>query len=365
VTRASDRRRPRPRATGRFLLYGATGFSGKLVAERARQQGLAPILAGRDAARVRRLASELDCPPRAFALDAADRIAAAVRDVDVVLNAAGPFAATARPLLDACLRVSVHYLDIAGELPVLEEIAQRSAEAQRRGVMIMPAVGFVVVPSDCLAAHVARRLPTAQFLSIGVSRADALSRGSWRTILDQWSATVAVRRDGVLTAVPIGQRERRFDYGRGPRPSAAVSWGDIATAHRTTGIPNVETYLEVSPSERAMFRFSGRLLGLMESTRLRQWLRAPSALLPEGPTAQQRADGGRAFVAEARDAQGRRVRSRLRTPEAYSFTAATAVAVVERVLHGDLRAGFQTPAGAYGPDFVLTIPAVAREDLPD
>jgi len=350
--------------SGRFMLYGATGFSGTLVAERAQQMRLAPILAGRDAERVRHAARALGCRHRALALDEPARLAAALRDVDVVLNAAGPFSATARPIVDACLRTSTHYLDLAGEVPVLEQIAQRDAEAKTSGVMLMPAVGFVVVPSDCLVAHVARRLPGARHLSIGVSRTDALSRGSLQTILEQWSDTVAVRRAGTLATVPIGQLERRFDYGRGPRPSAAVSWGDIATAHHTTGIPDVEVYLEVSPSERAMFRLSSRLGRLLESAPVRQWLRIPGALLPQGPTAHQRAAGVRVIVAEARDASGRRVRSRLRTPDAYELTAATALAVVQRVLRGDLRVGFQTPARVYGPDFVLTIDGTAREDLP-
>lgn len=345
------------------MLYGATGFSGKLVAELARQRGLSPILAGRDGSRLTHVAAELGCEHRVLPLDEAERLTAALRDVEVVLNAAGPFAATARPILDACLRMSTHYLDIAGELPVLEEIARRDAEARASGVMIMPAVGFVVLPSDCLAAHVARQLPGAQDLSIAVSRTDAVSRGSLKTILQQWTDTVAVCRGGVLTAVPSGQLERRFDYGRGPGRSTAVSWGDLVTAPHTTGIPNVEVYLEVSPSERAMFRLSNRLGPLLESAPVRQLLRMPADLLGEGPTVHQRAARGRVIVAEARDAAGRCVRAWLRTPEAYGFTAATALTVVERVLNGELRIGFQTPARVYGPDFVLTMDGVAREDL--
>jgi short subunit dehydrogenase-like uncharacterized protein len=345
------------------MLYGATGFSGRLVAELARRRALSPLLAGRDAARLTRVAAELGCAHRVVPLDDAERLTAALRDVDVVLNAAGPFAATARPLLDACLRTATHYLDIAGELPVLAAIARRDGEARASGVMLMPAVGFVVVPSDCLAAHVARRLPGAQHLSLAVSRTDVLSRGSLTTVLEQWSDTVALCRDGVLTAVPSGQLERRFDYGRGPSRSTAVSWGDLVTAPHTTGISNVEVFLEVSPSERAMFRLSSRLGPLLESAPLRRLLRLPVDLLGDGPTVQRRAASGRVIVAEARDAAGRCARARLRTPDAYGLTAAAALAVVERVLNGELYTGFQTPARVYGADFVLTVEGVAREDL--
>jgi short subunit dehydrogenase-like uncharacterized protein len=348
----------------RFLLYGATGFSGTLVATLARQRGMAPIVAGRDPGRVRRLAAQLGCEHRVISLDQPEQLAAALHDVHVVLNAAGPFTATAAPIVDACLRTSTHYLDVAGEVPVLDAISRRDATARTTGVMLMPAVGFVVVPSDCLAAYVTRKLPGARRLAIAVSRTDVLSRGSAKTILEQWSDVVTVRRAGVLTSVPIGQRERHFDYGRGPRQSAAVSWGDVVSAYHTTGIPDVEAYLEVSPAERAMFRLGPRLTPLLDTTPLRRLLRFQAELLSEAPSARHRASAGRVVVAEVRDASGQCARARLRTPEAYGFTAASALAIVERVLHGDFEAGFQTPARVYGADFVLGLEGVVREDLP-
>ncbi|MDX2169765.1 MAG: saccharopine dehydrogenase NADP-binding domain-containing protein, partial [Deltaproteobacteria bacterium] len=325
------------RPPGELLLYGATGFSGRLIAQRACALGLSPILAGRDAARLGGLARELGCEARAVGLEDAARLAATLDGVAVLLNAAGPFTATTAPLVEACLAAGVHYLDISGEVPALAALARRHAQAAACGVMILPAVGFVVLPSDCLAAHVARRLPGATALTIAVSRTDALSRGSRRTILEQWGSIVAVRRNGVLTSVPIGTRERRVDFGRGARPTAAVSWGDVVTAFHTTGIPNIETYLEVSPAERALFRFNQQLSAIGGQAALRPLLGLPAALLGEGPSAQQRAGGSRVIVAEASDADGCTVRARLRTPEAYGFTALTAVAVAQRVLRGEQR----------------------------
>jgi short subunit dehydrogenase-like uncharacterized protein len=228
--------------------------------------------------------------------------------------------------------------------------------------MLMPAVGFVVVPSDCLGAHVARRLPAARRLAIGISRTDLVSRGSAKTLLAAWSDSIAIRRGGRLAAVPAGTLERCFDYGRGPSGSAAVSWGDVVTAHHTTGIADVETYLEVSPSERAMFRSQRSVPAAFRSAPVRRLLELQTKLLPEGPDVRRRAAARRVIVAEASDSAGRCARARLTTPEAYSFTAASALAVVERVLGGDFRPGFQTPALVYGPDFVLGIEGVVRED---
>lgn len=346
----------------RAMLYGATGFSGTLIAEAARQRRLPLLLAGRDAGRLSRVARRLHCPHRVLPLDEPEPLAAALAGVEVVLNAAGPFAATAPPLLEACLRSGTHYLDIAGELPVLELLARCDGEARARGVMVMPAVGFVAVPSDCLAAHVARRLPGAQRLTIAISRTDAVSRGSMKTILANRWDTAAVRRAGRLAALPTGALERRIDYGGGPRRSLAVSWADLVTAHHSTGIADIEVLLEVSPSERALIRLGGPLRDMLAAP-MRELLAIPLELALPGPTPRQRGAGSRVVVAEARDRRGGCVRARLRTPDAYAFTAASAVAVVEQVLGGEWRAGFETAGRLYGPDFVLTLAGVAREDL--
>ena len=354
----------RPRAAApRTLLYGATGFSGRLIAEAARARGLPLIVAARADEPLRALADRLGCPARAFTLDDPRRVDAALADVDVVLNAAGPFAATAGRLFDACLRTRTDYLDITGELPVFAALARRDAEASARGVMAMPGVGFVVVPSDCLAAHVARRLPDARHLVLAVSRTDTVSPGSLRTVLASWSGTATLRRGGALVQIPTGTHERRIDYGRGPSRSTAVDWGDLITAHRTTGIPDIEVLLEVSPAERAMFRLSRHVGPLVSASAAAPWLQRATAILPE-PTAGQRAPGERLAVAEARDGRGRRARARLRTPDAYAFTASSAAAVIDRVLRGERAAGFQSPARLLGADFVLSLAGVVRDDLP-
>jgi short subunit dehydrogenase-like uncharacterized protein len=266
-------------------------------------------------------------------------------------------------MVDACLRTGTHYLDIAGEIPVFEDLHRRDAEARSRGVMIMPGVGFIVVPSDCLAAHVARKLPRAQHLAIGISRSTLLSRGSVKTIIELWRDTVRVRRHGAMVSVPIGHWEREFDYGRGPRVSAAVSWGDLFTAFQTTQIPNIEVYHEVSPSERAAFRLSRYLGPLLESAAWRRLLEMQTGLLPDGPSGPERGADRRVIVAEAEDDSGHAARCRLTTPDAYGFTAVTALTVVERVLNDHLASGFQTPARVYGPDFVLACEGAVREDV--
>jgi short subunit dehydrogenase-like uncharacterized protein len=172
-----------------------------------------------------------------------------------------------------------------------------------------------------------------------------------------------VRRDGRIASVAPGTLERSFDFGDGPRPGTCVGWGDVATAWYTTGIPNVEVYFEATPPVRAMLASLGLFGWLLATPPWRAWLSAGAELLPEGPTAEERAAVTMVVVAEAEDARGRRAVSRLRTPEAYTFTATTATAIARRVLAGDVEPGFQTPGRHFGPELVLALPAVTREDL--
>lgn len=346
-----------------LLLYGATGYTGGLVANEAMRRGLRPILSGRSEPKLKALAERLGLEYRVALLEHPARLDAALHDVDVVLNLAGPMVRTASPLVAACLRTGTHYLDVSGEVPVLEAVRRRDAEARQRELMLMPAVGFDVVPSDCLAAHVAARLAGATHLYIAVGNLAMLSRGSAKTFIEFAGRPMRVRRNGELCGVPSGTRERVFDYGYGERLSSLVTWGDLASAYYTTGIPNIETYFETNPSLRSALQLS-RLFGRALTTPVWQtWLNAYAQMRAEGPSEEQRASRFTVIVAEAEAAGGRRAVSRLRTPDAYTFTSLCAVDVAHRALEGDLEPGFQTPARVYGADFAIRFPGVSREDV--
>jgi short subunit dehydrogenase-like uncharacterized protein len=346
-----------------LLIYGATGYTGELVARRAVADGLRPILAARHEAAVAALAGELGLAHRAFALDRADAID--LSGVGVMLSCAGPFSETAGPLVDACLRERAHYLDITGEAAVFESVAARDAEAIAAGVMLLPGVGFDVVPTDCLAAHLAARLPTATELRLAFTVSGRMSRGTALTSLAGAKRGGLVRRDGALVRVPVAHRTIAVDFGSGARvPAVAIPWGDVFTAHVTTRIPNIEVYAALPRSTRAALRASRWLGPLVSSGPVRRlaekWVRARV----KGPSAQERAAGETRIWGEARDAAGATVVSRLRTPEPYQLTVETAVAIAKRALDGDAAVGFQTPARAYGADFVLGFDGVSRQDEP-
>jgi len=357
-----------PTERGDFLLYGASGYTGELIARRVAGAGLRPVLAGRRADAIVPLARELGLPHRVASLDDAASLDAAITaigsDHPLVLNCAGPFAHTARQVADACLWRRAHYLDITGEMAVFEAMAARSGEAERAGVMLLPGVGFDVVPSDCLAAHVARRLPSATRLVIAIQGIGRLSRGTALTSIENIGAGGAVRRAGRIVRVPAAWKTRTVDFGGGrPVRVTTMPWGDVSTAYHSTGIPNVEVYMTVPAGMRRVMRYGRFVLPLLASPPVQRWLVDRVRRGPAGPTADQRVRGRSRFWAEASDENGARAAARLLAPEGYELTVRTAVECVRRVLRGEARPGFQTPSRAFGADLVLAIDGVTREDV--
>jgi short subunit dehydrogenase-like uncharacterized protein len=345
-----------------LLLYGANGYSGALIARALVEAGSRPILAGRDAGSLERLAGELALPFRVATLGNPGDLDRALDGVAAVLHAAGPYSSTAEPMLEACLRAGVHYLDLTGEIEVVEYLAGQNGRALERGIMVMPGVGLDVVAGDCLALHTASRVGRPVRMAMGVHGLRLVSRGTARTIVEAAGGGLS-RRDGRITSLPLGSLERFFDFGWGPTACLNVSWADVATAYYTTGIPTVEVFCEAILPLR-LLAMSNRMMGpLMKLPPWQAWMKAHVDVLPPGPDAETRRAGAAVFVVEIDDADGRRAISRLRTPEAYTFTAMIAPVIASRVLAGDFEPGFQTPARVYGADLPLSFDGVRREDL--
>jgi short subunit dehydrogenase-like uncharacterized protein len=349
--------------TGPWLLYGANGYTGELAARLAVARGHRPILAGRSAAGVCALSDGLRLERRLLSLDEPRRIDEALAGMSLVLHCAGPFSRTSKPMADACLRTHTHYLDLTGEVEVFEALAARDQEARAARVMLLPGCGFDVVPSDCLAVHLKRRLPGARRLALAYGGFGRISRGTATTAIEGLGRGGLVRRGGVLTPVASAWKTRRIDFGEGERKAVTIPLGDVTTAWHSTGIPDIEIYFAAPLGLRAL-AVAGRHLGpLLGSAPVRRFLTARVRSGPAGPSEEERRRGGAFVWGEVEDDAGRRLVSRLATPEGYTFTARAALAVVESVLAGQAPAGFQTPGKAYGPDFVLGIGGVTRTDL--
>ena len=353
--------------TMEFVLYGATGYTGELIARRAVARGLSPVLAGRSAEQLARLAAELGLAHRVAAVDDSAALDRAIGDLPLVLNCAGPFSRTADAVAEACLRRRAHYLDITGEMAVFEAMAARGGAAERAGVMLLPGVGFDVVPSDCLAAYVAQKLPGATSLAIAIQGSGGLSRGTAITALEGFGegrGSGAVRKNGRIVRVPPAWKTRRVDFGTGPVLMTTMPWGDVATAYYSTGIPDVEVYMAIPAGVRRVMTYGRFLLPILASSPVRRWLTARVRRGSSGPSAEHRARGRSRFWAEARDAAGRTASATLTAPEGYELTVRAAIECVSRALRGEVRVGFQTPSMVYGADLVLSIEGVQRQTDP-
>ena len=345
-----------------FLIYGANGYTGELIARAARARGLAPVLASRRASALQALARELGLEQRTFTLDDAAALDAGLAGVGAVLHCAGPFSHTSRPMADACLRTGVHYLDVTGEIAVFEALATCNDAAKQRGVTLLPGVGFDVVPSDCLAAHLKRRLPTADHLRLAFGALLDMSRGTANSTIESLGLPNLVRREGKLVAQRMGALTRVIDLGSGPEIGVAIPWGDVSTAYYSTGIGNIEVYSVPPAPVRIAMKAYPLLAPLLRSQRVQSLLKRRVMAGAAGPSAEQRAHGRSRLWGEVTDRAGGSAVSLLATPEGYTLTIETALASVQRVLAGGVPVGFQTPSLAFGPDFILQMPGVTRTD---
>ncbi|MCC7441935.1 MAG: saccharopine dehydrogenase NADP-binding domain-containing protein [Bdellovibrionales bacterium] len=356
-----------------WMLYGVNGYTGQLLLEEALARGHRPIVAGRSREPVEALARKHGLTARVFALDDPKAVAARLREAGVmlVLHAAGPFARTADPMMRACIEAGAHYLDITGEVSVFERAAELSSEAKRAGVALMPGVGFDVVPSDCLAAHVASRVRSPVGLEIAFSSGAGSSPGTAKTIVESIPQGTLARRSGKLVRLRTGFGSKRVRFLDRERVVTPVLWGDLSTAFRSTGVPDITTYTVLPRAARiglAAFSFPLRVAFSFPTLRrsAQEWIGRNVA----GPDAETRARARSQFWARAWNAAGESAEARLETPEGYRLTALTGIRAVEGLIGGgqggrgvapSRLTGTLTPAQAFGSDFILSMPDTRRE----
>lgn len=341
------------------MVYGAYGYTGRLVLERAVAAGLKPVVAGRDSARTESLALEFGLPHRSFDLDDTQQLRRGLEGMRAVLHCAGPFSATAAPMIAACLQVGTHYLDITGEIDVFAYAHANDGAARKRGIALVPGVGFDVVPTDCLAAMLKHDLPDATELVLAFDAGGGPSRGTALTSVEGLGNGGRVRRDGQMLRVPLGYKQREFAFPRGNRQAVTIPWGDVYTAFVSTGIPNVEVYMALPPRTIAnlrRLRWFTPLLGLAPV----QWLmkRRVEASV-RGPSAQRRGDTQSYVFGEVRNPRGDVRAATLTTPNGYDLTADAALSIT-RYLATDRgpHAGYYTPSLLMGAQFVRSLPGV-------
>jgi short subunit dehydrogenase-like uncharacterized protein len=343
-----------------WMIYGAYGYTGRLVSALASERGELPILAGRDERRLRELGEVHELEHRAFDLADPSALRRGLDGVDLVAHCAGPFSATSRPMVDACLATGTHYLDITGEIDVFESILPRDAEARDAGVVLLPGSGFDVVPSDCLAAMLAGSLPGAVRLELAFRPDGGPSPGTAKSAMESLGAASRARVGGVITDVPRDRRRRRVEFADGKASVMAISWGDVATAYYSTGIDDIVVYAALPGAVGPMAALAAAAGPIARSRSVQGLLKRVVGRLP-GPTAAARAKTGAQLWGQVTDADGRTMTGTMTTPNGYDLTADAVVAIAQRITAGGVEPGAHTPSRALGADFARELEGVKVE----
>ncbi len=338
------------------MVYGANGYTGRLIAEEAARRGLKPVLAGRSRDRIEALGAKLGCPTRIFPLESAAQIAREIAGMAAVLNCAGPFSATAVPMMDACIEACAHYLDITGEIEVIEAAAARGERAAAAGVTLLAAVGFDVVPTDCLAAALAERLPGARLLQLAFTGSGKLSPGTTKTMIEGAPRGGRARIGGKIVKVPAGWKAMEIPFRSGKRWAVTIPWGDVASAYHSTGIPDIEVYTAAAPKRIQRLRRMRFLAPLAGLGPVQRWLKRRVERTVRGPSDAELASSRASLWGRVTHADGRTLEATMETPGGYKLTVLAALVAVERVLGGEAPRGFSTPSKAFGKDFILGVP---------
>ncbi|KAK8097753.1 uncharacterized protein PG998_013239 [Apiospora kogelbergensis] len=340
----------------RIMIYGANGYTGRLASEHAKTLDIPLILAGRSEAAIAHVAASLNAPHRVFDLTGPSLTVSVLKDenVKVLLNCAGPFALTAEPLIAACIEAGVHYLDISAELGSYQLALDRAGAAEKANVMLLPGCGGSVAMLGCLAAHAVRNIQSPTRIDIALRVAGPMSRGSVASAAGSSMAGVKClqRLDNAL--LPWSQQDGGskesaggqfdFDNGDGLVSCFPLTLPDLITVGKSTGVANIRTFACVGGPGAMSFPDEGKII-------------------KDGPTAEEREASPYHAAVTVTDADGGIGRAVLHTVNGYTFTAMASVEAARRVLAGEVKAGFQTPAMLFGKNFVETIAGSRLVDI--
>lgn len=350
----------------RILIYGGNGYTGKLIIEEAIRQHLDFDIAGRNEASIKEVAGQYKVNYLTFGLDDSDKIAGNIKGYKAVIHAAGPFIHTAKPMMKACIKAKVHYLDITGEIPIFELGAAMGEKAKEANIIIMPGCGFDVVPTDCMASYLKAKLPSATHLQLGFANyGGSVSHGTAMTMLENLGKTGAVRKEGKITPVPNTYKGQYIPFiPTKDRYAMTIPWGDVSTAYYSTGIPNIETFMSTSPKTYKRIKFVDRYFRwVLKSGLVKSYLRSRIKKAPAGPNAQEREDGYVMVWGKVWDAAGNVAEARIKTPEGYKLTAITAVEICKRVINQHTMSGFYTPSLSFGHTLISEVSGALFEDI--
>jgi short subunit dehydrogenase-like uncharacterized protein len=339
----------------KWMIYGANGYTGKLVVEEAVRRKLKPVLAGRSRAAIEPLAKSFDLPFKVFSLKNAQELNQALNGIDVVSLCAGPFSATSEPMIKACVTNRAHYLDITGEIDVFVHAHSCQQQAKTAGIVLCPGVGFDVIPTDCVASRLKDALPDATHLALGFDSRGGFSPGTAKTSVEGFKKGNRIRQDGTILPVSLAYKIREIDFGRGPKKAACIPWGDVATAYFSTGIPNIEVFMP-GATDLKRLKYMNAMRPIFSLFFMQAYLKKKIEKTVPGPTAEQRKKHNTYVWGEVKNAGGEVKTARIVTANGYDVTVMGVLAAVEFLQTYQGAGGYFTPSLLMGNKLIETFP---------
>lgn len=347
-----------------ILIYGANGYTGRLIVKVAAAQKLPIVLAGRHYHSIKHLAAAYKLPFRVFDLQDSVAIIEQMGDIKILINCAGPFPQTAPQLLAACLQTGTHYLDINGEIEQFEWMKQQDDAAQKAGILVLPGVGFDVVPSDCLAKLLANNFPEGNRLELAfMNKGGGISHGTLTTMLTRLGKGGAARIGGQIRFSPLGAKGKWVDFGNGKQFCMSIPWGDVSTAAHGTHITDTVVYSAVPYKVFCILKGQFLFNWLLRTRLFKKIAQHYIDKKVFGPTAEQNQQGRSLLWARLSAPDGSYQEVNLEGPESYWLTALTSVHITRLCLKGNRLTGYHTPATAFGPNLIKEIPGIRLQAI--
>lgn len=349
--------------SGRIVLFGATGYTGRLTARALLEHGSRPVLAGRNAAALAELAAELGGELETATADVADpsSVRALLASGDVMLTTVGPFTRWGDPAIEAAIEAGAGYIDSTGEPPFIRRVFERyGRRGATVGVPLLTAMGYDWVPGN-LAAALA--LSEAGNAAVEVEVGYFLTGGGGGFSGGTMASTIAVMlepgfawRGGRLRTEANGSRLRTFEVGGRERQAISASSSEhFAIPAQFPRVREVDAYLGWFGSRSRQLQIGSKALSVL--TRVPGVKAGLGAALGRfakgstgGPSEEERAASGSHILAVARNSADRTLSEvRLEGVNGYTFTAAMLAWAAIETLAGRIEgSGALGPAQAFG-----------------
>lgn len=346
----------------KILIYGANGYTGKLITQEAKNKGALVELAGRNKEAIENISRDTGFPFHICDLNDKAKLESLLKEFDTVIHCAGPFSETAIPMVEACIKSKTNYLDITGEIWVFEDIMKYHEKAQRAGIALLPGVGFDVVPTDCLAAYLKEKMPNGNSLELGfVGSKTGMSRGTAVTMVKNISKGGFIRSNKEIKNVPLAYEVKELKFAHRKQWCMTIPWGDLMTSYHQTQIPNIKVFSGASTKMINKIKKYRGLKFLLGISWIQSIVRSKIEKSVKGPSEEDLKKGRTYILGTISDNDGNSFTAELITPEAYFLTAKTALASALKLSDFKLK-GYLTPAQAFGKDFILEFDNVERID---